>query len=374
MFNIVLNWPTHASKLERWLGAETVGQLSKAVQDWYGPPIAVAGVPGSVWACKGGDFRGLISSGQYLNAVDFAVMRLRQIWRNAARRQAFAFNTGFASLSDLISEATAGKKQDLFFTKVGATGVVSCTNQLWQLGPMPAAGAPGAAAPGGTAHNSGNTGALFFNNPSSPDTTHFVSGFAAANYVNTLLLYDRLFSVAKLMNSTAAEAVTGVPARYQNTAPGTQDSAEGNFLFMPVGLTALPATAHNWTVCTYKDQAGVASTLPSLAGWSAAIVHRLDMPVSTWFAPLETGDRGVQCLTQMQCSALVATGLLDFVIGHPIAWMPVPIVNLICITDGINTAFSLTRIFDSACLSFLEITKPAANAAAYNGSVCVVSG
>jgi hypothetical protein len=309
--------------------------------------------------------------------VDFAVMRLRRIWRNAARRQAFAFNTGFASLSDLIAEATAGKKQDLFFSKLGSTGVISATNQLWQLGPMPALGAPGAGPPGGTAHNSGNTGALFFNNPSSPDTTHFVSGFVVTSYVNTLLLYDRLFSVAKTINSTAAEAVTGVPTRYQNTTPGAQDSAEGNFLFMPVGLTAYANTPHNWTVCTYKDQAGAASTLPPLVGNPGAvatIIHRVDMLNNTWFAALATGDRGVQCLTQMQCSAAVATGLLDFVIGHPIAWMPVPIVNLVCIVDGINTAFNLTRIFDDACLSFLELTKPVANAATYNGSVTIVSG
>ncbi|MBI4460721.1 MAG: hypothetical protein HY648_11780 [Acidobacteria bacterium] len=377
MFNVSFNRPTHASRLERWLGVEAVEQLSKSVQDWYGPPIAIAGVPGAVWACKGGDFRGLIGSGGYLNAVDFAVMRLQRIWRNAARRQAFTLNTGFASLSDLIAEATAGKKQDLAFNKVGSTGVIASTNQLWQLGPMPAAGAPGAAPPGGTAHSSANTGALFFNNPSSPDTTHFVSGFAAANFVNTLLLYDRLFSVAKTINSTGAESVTGVPTRYQNTVAGSADSAEGNFLFMPVGLTAYANTAHNWTVCTYLDEGGNASTLPSLAGNPGAvatIVHRLDMPVGTWFAPLASGDRGVQALTQMQCSALVATGLLDFVIGHPIAWMPIPIVNLICIVDGINTAFNLTRVFDSACLSFLEITKPATSATTYNGSISIVSG
>ena len=375
MFNVSFNRPTHASRLERWLGVEAVEQLSKSVQDWYGPPIAIAGVPGAVWACKGGDFRGLIGSGGYLNAVDFAVMRLQRIWRNAARRQAFTLNTGFASLSDLIAEATAGKKQDPAFNKVGSTGVIASTNQLWQLGPMPPAGASGAAAPAGTAHLSTDAGALFFLNPTNPDTTHFVSGFAAANFVNTLLLYDRLFSVAKTMNSTATEAVTGVPTRYQNTAAGSADWAAGNFLFIPVGTTALAATAHNWTVCLYTDQSGnTGATLPTLTGNSAAIIHRLDHPVGQWFAPLAAGDIGILNLTQMQCSALVATGLINFVIGHPIAWMPIPLVNLVCIVDGINTAFNLTRVFDSACLSFLEITKPAASAATYNGSISIVSG
>ena len=157
--------------------------------------------------------------------------------------------------------------------------------------------------------------------------------------------------------------------------PGAQDSAEGNFLFLPTGLTALAATAHNWTVCLYTDDGGnTGQTLPSLTGNSGCIVHRLDHPLSQWFAPLATGDRGIKALTQMQCSALVATGLLDFVIGHPIAWIPIPIVNLICVADGINTAFSLTRIFDDACLSFLEVTKPAANATTYTGGITIVSG
>jgi len=368
---------THSQRLERWLGREAVEHLSLSMRDWPGPPIAIGGIPGTVWACGDGDFRGTIRAGQFMNAVDFAVERLKRIFRDTARRQMFQLNTGFSSLSDLIAEATAGKKQDPIFNKVGSTGVVGSTNQLWQLGPWPPAGSPGAALPGGTAHTKANTGALPFNNPTNPDTTHFVSAFVAANYVNTLLLYDRLFSAPKTINSTSQESVTGVPTRYQNTSAGQPDSIAGNFLFLPVGLTAYANTAHNWTVCTYKDQADAASNLPSIAGNPGAvatIVHRLDMPVGTWFCPLETGDTGIKALTAMQCSAAVATGLLDFVIGHAIAWIPIPIVNLICVADGINTAFSLTRIFDDACLSFLEVTKPATNAATYTGGITIVSG
>ena len=366
---------THSGRLERWLGREAVEQLSASMRGWYGPPIAIGGVPGAVWACGDRDFRGIIGAGQFCNAVDFALERLKRIFRDTARRQIFQLNTGFSSLSDLIAEGTAGKKQDLQFNKVGSTGVIAATNQLWQLGPQPAAGSPGAAAPDGTAHTKTNTGALYFTNPSSPDTTHYVSAFPLANYINSLLLYDRLFSVAKTMNSTATEAVTGVPSRYQSTTPGAQDSAEGNFLFLPVGLTALAATAHNWTVCLYTDDGGTTGcTLPSLTGNSGCIVHRLDHPLSQWFAPLASGDRGIKALTQMQCSAVVATGLLNFVIGHPIALMPIPLANLVCVQDGINTAFNLTRIFDDACLSFLEVSKPAANATTYSGLITIVSG
>jgi hypothetical protein len=202
-----------------------------------------------------------------------------------------------------------------------------------------------------------------------------VVGYPVSSVVgNTLLLYDRLFQVDKTMNSTATEAVTGVPTRYQSGTATAADYIGGNFLFVEVGGTALAATAHNWTVCTYTDQASAASTLPSLTGNSAAIVRRLDHPTSQWFAPLESGDVGVKALTQMQCSAAVATGVINFVIGHPIAWMPCPVVNLVCVADGINTSFNLVRIFDDAALTFLEVTKPATTATNYTGQFESVAG
>lgn len=369
---------THAGQLERWLGKETVEQLSARMRDWYGPPVAIAGVPGRVFAHRGGDFRGRIASGVASTALCMSEDFLRRFPRAArrwARKQASQANAGFTSLSDLISEATAGKRIHMQFQKAGATGVVAVTNSLWGLGAQPAAGANASAAPGGDAPTSATTGAHPYANPTSGDTLHFVGGQVLASAINTLLLYDRIFQVNKTMNSTATEAVTGVPTRYQSTTAGSADSAEGNFLFVEVGGTALAATAHNWTVCQYTDQGGTTGvSLPSLAGNSAGIVRRLDHPVGQWFAPLATGDTGIKALTQMQCSAAVATGVINFVIGHPIAWMPAPIANIACLVDGINTAFNLVRVFDSAALAFLEVTKPATSATNYNVQLDFVAG
>jgi hypothetical protein len=189
------------------------------------------------------------------------------------------------------------------------------------------------------------------------------------------LLYDRIFQVNKTMASSATEAVSGVPTRYQSVTPGAADSAEGNFLFVEVGGTALAATAHNWTVCLYTDQAGnTGATMPSLTGASAAVVRRLDHPAYQWFAPLAEGDTGIQQLDQMQCSASVATGVINFVIGHPICFIPVPIINICCQADFINTAFNPARIFDNAALALLEVTKASASATSYNLAVTSVAG
>ena len=367
---------THAARLERWLGAEEVARLSASMRMWYGPPIALANVPGNVWACPGGDFHGRIKAGEHSHLLDFAAQRARRIVRQFARRQHSMTYAGFSSLSDLISEATAGGKKYIFpFIKNGATGVVAVTSSLWGLGAQPAAGANASAAPAGDAPTDATTGAFTFLNPTGGDTLHFTTGYTAGSVINnTLLLYDRLFQVNKTMNSTATQAVTGVPTRYQNQTAGTVDYIGGNFLFVEVGGTALAATAHNWTVCLYTDQGGVSSTLPSLTGNSGAIVRRLDHPVGQWFAPLASEDVGIKALTQMQASALVATGVINFVIGHPIALFPHPVANLIFVADGINTAFNLTRIFDDAALAFLEVVKPATTATNYTGWLEAVAG
>ena len=374
--NILTERSTHSGKLERWLGKEKTEELSRSMMNWYGPPIAVGGIPGNVWACAGGDFRGRIVAGEFTNVLDWTVMRLQRIFRNASRKQQYQFNAGFASLSDLISECTqGGKRYEFPFQKVGVTGVVGVTNSLWGLGSSPAAGANASAAPGGDAPTDATTGAFPFTNPTGGDTMHWIAGFAIASIAgNNLLCYDRLFQVNKTMASTATEAVTGVPARYQSTTSTDQDYIGGNFLFVEVGGTALAATAHNWTVCLYNDQADASSTMPSLTGNSAAIVRRLDHPVGQWFAPLEAGDIGVKKLTQMQCSASVATGVINFVIGHPIAWMPCPIANTCMISDGINTAFNLVRIFDDAALAFLEVYKGLTTATNYGGTMTCLAG
>lgn len=209
----------------------------------------------------------------------------------------------------------------------------------------------------------------------SPDTLHLTGADLTATVVNnTLLLYDRIFDVLKTMNSTATEAVTGVPSRYQSTTDTDPDSASGNFLFIEVGGTALAATAHNWTTCLYTDQAGnTGVTLPSVTGNASAIVDRLDQPVATWFCPLASGDTGIKALTQMQASAAVATGVINFVIGHPIGFMLFPVINTMWPFDWLSGRDLTPRIFDNACLALLEICKPATTATTYTGMIYATS-
>jgi hypothetical protein len=211
---------------------------------------------------------------------------------------------------------------------------------------------------------------MIWTNPAAGTMRLTGADMSASVLGNCLLLYDRLFSVAKTINSTATEAVTGVPARYQSTTTTSEDYIGGNFLFVEVGGTALAATAHNWTVCTYTDDANNATqTLPSLTGNSGAIVDRLDHPTGQFFAPLATGDVGIKALSQMQCSALVATGAVNFVIGHPIGFMSFPLASMMIPFDWITNRDQAPYIANSACLALLEVVKPSATATSYTGRI-----
>lgn len=337
------------------------------MRGWYGSPINLVDVPGSVWITRDGDFVGNFRHGFFASAYDYFADYLRINWRELSKPQYGIAHAGFTSISDALARASAGNSQRRQIVKIGPTGVVGGTSSLWRVGPQPVAGSAGAAAPGGTAHVDSNTGGVLFNNPAT-GTLHLVGADFAANVVNnSLLMYDRLYSVAKTMNSTATEAVTGAPTRYQSTTATNADYIGDNFGFVEVGGTALAATAHNWTTCLYDDQDNASSTLPSLTGNSGAIVHRLDHPLQQWFAPLASGDVGIRAWTQMQCSAAVATGEINFVVGHPLGFMSFPVINSILPFDWLTNRDQAPRIFDDACIAFLEPLKPSTTATTYNG-------
>lgn len=365
--------PAHAQTVERWLGAEKIAHLQDCMRGWYGRPICLLDVPGSLWITADGDFVGYVNGGYFGSALDVFESKLKRYWAELSKPQYGYCNAGFASISDALSRASQGYSQRRQFAKVGPTGVVGVSSSLWRVGPQPPVGATPAAAPGGTAFSSSSTGALAFANPAS-GTNHLVGADASASVINnSLLVYDLLFGVAKTMASTATEAVTGVPTRYQSTTSTAADYIGDNFGFVQVGGTALAATAHNWTTCLYTDQDNASSTLPSLTGNSSAIVDRLDHPVQQWFAPLASGDVGIKAWTQMQCSASVATGVIWFMIGHPLGFMSFPVINSLLPFDWLTNRDQAPRVFDSACIAFLEPLKPATTATTYTGRLITTS-
>jgi len=325
---------THADRLTRWLGREQVEHLA-SLQRGFLFPIPLLNVPGHVFVYDG-DYYGEIVGG------------------------------GFASLSDLISEATTGgKRQDFYFSKTATLSVLGANGSLWNVGTRPGAAGLPAARPGGAVPTNATTGAFGQSNAAGGDTLHITTAFAQGSAgPSTLLLYDRIFHAGTINHNTAsAQTITGVPTRYATT------TSPGNFAFLEV-TTVLPNTAHTITM-QYTDQDGnTAENAPAIAGVNSAAVTRIDH--TPYHIPLNAGDTGLRTCTQITISA-GASGVSNFVMGHPLAFIPCPVANNMVVLDGINSAFNLVQILDGACLALLEL-KGVATATTYNGSLIMVSG
>jgi hypothetical protein len=122
------------------------------------------------------------------------------------------------------------------------------------------------------------------------------------------------------------------------------------------------------------DQDGnTAEAAAAVAARVSAAVQTIPLTQPLWFIPLNAGDTGARKITNVQSSG-ANTGVVDWIIGHPLAILPQPQVNVPFILDGINSAFNLVQIQTDACLALLEYFKSATGAATYNGMIQVVSG
>ena len=366
--------------IERWYGAEAIKRVSGAMEK-FPFPAPLLDCPGTVYVMPGGDFVGHIKAGSEMSAIDRAVDTLRRM-RAAARINGGRVRHGqlnaFASLDAIIAAVTGGKAQYRNFSKTGvAASAIGGSMDLWTRTGQPAAGAAAAAAPGGTAYTNATQGNMGFTNPANANTAHYLAFEVAASVINnSLLVTDRLFGVQKAMASTATQAVTGTFARYQSGTATAADYIGGNFCYPTNPTTVLAATAHNHTVCQYTDQgSNAAQSFPSATGISACPVGQIDLAVgqSSWSMPFAAGDVGVKALTQIQTSASVATGTLEFIVAHLIGMIGCPAANLLCVADALYTSLQLTSIFDNACLNYLEMPKPTTTATSYSGMLSIVA-
>lgn len=365
---------THSQRLERWLGRDLVERISHCARDGYSPPVPVANVPGRVYVRNDGSFCGAIRGGYFANLTDFAEQRTRRIWREFMRRQ-YGVLYGFSSLSDLISEGTTGGKgQMLDFTKAGAAGVAARHNSLWGVGAVPPIGAAGGATGTGAARTSATTGALVQADATGGDTLHITTMTVQASVAGQmLLLYDRLWDMTHTMTVDPRSCdAANPPTRYQTAATGP-----GNFFSGEV-TTVLPAATPTVTL-DYVDESGnnvTGAALSTIA--SAAAVSTIPFTAPNWKYPLSAGDTGIRSLQNsanaVNLSAAMASGVVTWFIGHPLAYVPMPAANFPVILDGINSAFSLERVYDGACLAFLELAKSATTATNWWGAIKLVSG
>lgn len=334
------------SRMERWFGPEMFKMLQEAAAGLFSPtPIIFTPNGDSIFAIDGmliGSIRG----------------------------------GGFASLSDLISEATTGGKlQNLMFNKVGTTGAAGFANSLWRVGNTPIAASAATALAAGTHNDNTTAGGLNQVDPSGGDTLHLTTITSGATVAGQLLLlYDRLWNglIALSDLSTQTCTLTGYPnstGRYSTAA-----ASPGNFVFVAnEGGATFSAVAHTWTVVYTDNDGNVAQTAAAISGISGAIANRVDH--AGFSIPLLAGDTGIQDIESIACSVnTLVAGAPTIVLAHPLALIPQPVANAGVVIDGINSAFNLVEIKTDACMAFLEISKSATTATTYNGLVTAVSG
>lgn len=280
---------------------------------------------------------------------------------------------GFASLSDLISEATTGgKAQTLYYNKVGAApGATAGTSPLWNSGNVPPAGGVGGTSGTGAVPARTATGALKQVNATGGDTLHLTTWTGSSTVAGSILLYDRLWHMTYNHATATTTAVDSAnrPTRYQ-----TAGTAPGNFCTNEV-TTVLSATAHTIGI-TYVDADGnttEANTNVSVRVSSA--VQTILFTAPQWTHTLNSPDHGLRYLTEVDQSTITSvTGVSSAVIGHPLAILPQPAANVSFILDGINSAFNLIQVLDDACLALYDFQKSANTAATMNGWIKLVSG
>ena len=276
----------------------------------------------------------------------------------------------FSSLSDLISEMTGGKQQNLAFNKTGAAGVVGTAAHLWLVNSWPVAGAAGGTTGSGVARSKSSQGAFNFTNAAGGDTLHLIGGtFHGSIGTQTLVLYDRLWDMTHTMTVDPRSTDGTAPTRYQDsTAAGTVLTGEVT--------TVLPASSPTVTF-DYVDQGGNNTTSPANTIRSAAAVNSSPFPLGQWFAQIDSADTGIRAFQNsangINLSAAMASGVVTWILAKPLAFIPIPTANVPVILDGINSAMSLVRILDDAALAFLEI-KGATNATNWFGNITLCSG
>lgn len=353
----------HAGHLDTLVSPAIAEGIARQTVGYPGPPIPVLGTG---CAIRGdGDYVGRTYRDLASDLVDLYASRARR-W---ARRQASQANAGFASLSDLISEATTGGKAQVLpyhKTVVTAPPAAAASQFMWAAGANPTAGANAAAGPGGTVPDNTSTGSLKQSNAGASDSLHLTTWTGTATVAGALMLVDYLFGVNISLNASNV-AVTGVPTRYLSAA-----GAAGCIITGRV-TTVMSATATNLTV-TYKDQNNnTAEAAAAIAARVSSAVQTIPLTQPVWFIPLNAGDTGVRAITNVASSG-ANTGAADFVILKPLAILPVPVANIPLVLDGINSAFNLVQIQDGACLSFLHYFAISTTAPTHSGLIQLVSG
>lgn len=266
-----------------------------------------------------------------------------------------------------LDQVLAGMQPRIGFQKASLTAEGAGTwSSLWKVAGLPAAGAnpPLASAGAGYVPTRLTTGALRFNNPTSPKLTNLARFMAAGATVGTLILYDRLWACSGF-NTTllTAQSITTpgtIPARDVNGAA----LGDGVELWLEV-YTAPGATGATWTVA-YTSETGGSSNATYTHPANAESIGQM-MPMN-----LAAGDAGVRAVSSLTCSASSGTaGNVGITLIRRIAELPLQLANVGAAIDALSSG--MPQIFNDSCLGLMVMCSTT-NTGLIQGSLVLSQG
>jgi len=265
---------------------------------------------------------------------------------------------GFSSIPDLLSEISIGK----FHRVDSLKNTITASGNTWidfssATGNPPANTYPGTALTWqGCDEATGNGTTVFglrHGGNVSPDTKHIVT--IGANTNTTSFLSTQLMLVdlqgywpGISTNTTAAQTLSGTPTlRYTNGV--------GVKAYL-VQTAAGGLTAQNVTY-TYTDDAGntgnvAANTTMTSQAVAGQIAH--SSASGTNFLPFNSGDIGIRNVASVTFSA-ANTGTVALCLARPLLTISFGSGAATIERDLLNQVFSMPRVVDGACLTWLVL-------------------
>jgi hypothetical protein len=271
---------------------------------------------------------------QVRRAIDRA-QRLRRNVRRMLRDEKGAITT----IDGIVNARMNGQAEDRPYLKTSITTVANSWSSLWQVSGMPAAGAFSATP--GVANNFTTTGALSYGltNPVSGSKYLLSFGFTSSSALNMLLLADILCQFGSLSATSASnQAVASQALTRYTTGAGVNMTFE---VTTPIGTTA------SNIVVTYKNQGGTGGQVtPSLAMTTSLIASRLFFQgVCAPWTTLQSGDSGVQEVTNIKLSAAMSAGVFACSLYYPLMWLPGLVANIWVEPDTISRFDGIQQLF-----------------------------
>jgi hypothetical protein len=285
-------------------------------------------------------------------------------WRDPKRD---GYRCAITTYDGVVGAFSAGKQWTSRFSKACTTAVVANNwYDLWPVGGSPTAGTYTGAARTAVQKGDTSVGAMFAGGNVSTDLKYLVAAFASSTASTpTLHLYDRVLTYEACTFVAGNQVMT-------NTLPALRyiGAGEGGLKIIVTAQTVLGATVAAFTQLRYTDQDGNAlqvmpvafgvNCIVSAAAPTATLGARVVSPsVSAAtltigpYMPLLAGDGGVRLINDYTMSA-ANTGTLAFVLGRPLAVIPIATAGVTQLLDQIVQVAGMRRVFDGACLSFLS--------------------